>query len=389
MASNFMSLGLPDINASVAPPIIVDQVMPSAQATAPAPLLAAGITGLGCYLPQRVVTNADLEHLVETTDEWIISRTGIRERHLAAPHEATADLAEHAARRAMQDAGVGPQDIDLIIVATCTPDYQFPSTASILQNRLQCSCAAFDLGAACSGFVYALVVAQQFVAARTARTVLVVGAEVMSRILDWTDRSTCILFGDGAGAAIVQPVATGFGLLGSDLGSDGAGGELLKVAIDGDPATQSFAPVVPCAACAVDGVGNTAANGAEAQGGHVPNRRRIFQNGREVYRFAVKVMGESAVRALEKSGIKSEDVDVLVPHQANIRIINAAAERLGLPAEKVFVNVDKYGNTSAASIPIALYEARQQGRIRRGDTVVTVGFGGGLTWASSVMKWAI
>ncbi|HVF10078.1 MAG TPA: beta-ketoacyl-ACP synthase III [Abditibacteriaceae bacterium] len=330
-------------------------------------LLMAGITGLGYYVPQRVLTNADLERMVETNDEWIRARTGIRERRIAAADESTADLAENAARQALQDAGVSPGDVQLIIVATCTPDYQFPSTASLLQDRLRCSCAAFDLETACSGFGYALVVAQQFIATGAARTVLVVGAEVMSRILDWSDRTTCILFGDGAGAAVVQAVPHGFGVLGFDLGSDGSGGELLKVemnaratpgdSIDSDHRLAAAPP------------------------------RRIVQNGREVYRFAVNVMGESALRALASCGIASEDVDLFVPHQANIRIIEASAKRLKLDAARVFINVDKYGNTSAASIPIALCEARAQGRIKHGDTVVTVGFGGGLTWASTVMRW--
>jgi len=331
------------------------------------PLRVAGITGLGYYVPRRVLTNAELERIVDTNDEWIRTRTGISKRHLAADDESTADLAEKAARQALRDAGVSPQDIQLIIVATCTPDYQgFPSTASLLQDRLQCSCAAFDLGAACSGFVYALVTAQQFIATGAAQNVLVVGAEVLSRIVDWSDRNTCVLFGDGAGAAVLQAVQPGYGMLGFDLGSDGSGGELLKVERG-------------------DGAGLD--TGAEHIGLLTACRNRIIQNGREVYRFAVNVMGESALRALHTCGIASEDVDLFVPHQANVRIIDAAAKRLRLPSEKVFVNVDKYGNTSAASVPIALCEAREQGRIRSGDTVVMVGFGGGLTWASCVMKW--
>lgn len=331
------------------------------------PPRVAGITGLGYYVPRRVLTNADLEQVVDTNDEWIRTRTGISERHLAAADESTADLAEKAARAALQDAGVGPEDIQLIIVATCTPDYQgFPSTASLLQDRLQCSCAAFDLGAACSGFVYSLVMAQQFIASGAAQTVLVVGAEVLSRIVDWSDRNTCVLFGDGAGAAVLQAVQPGYGMLGFDLGSDGSGGELLKVE-RGDSAGLDV--------------------GTEHLGLLTTCKNRIIQNGREVYRFAVNIMGESAVRALETCGIASEDVDLFVPHQANVRIIDAAAKRLGLSSDKVFVNLEKYGNTSAASIPIALCEAREQGKIRSGSTVVMVGFGGGLTWASCVMKW--
>lgn len=347
---------------------------------------AAGITGLGFYVPDRVLTNDDLQRLgVDTNDEWIRSRTGIRERHIAADNETTADLAETAARRAMQDAGVTPESIDLIIVATCTPDYQFPSTASLLQHRLGASCAAFDLGAACSGWVYGLVVAQQFVATGAAKTVLVVGAEVMSRILDWNDRSTAVLFGDGAGAAVVQAVENGYGVLGFDLGSDGSGGELLKVVIDGEPAASGLGSP------AVDGQAAQSTLDASAGAVSTPpvlaSRRKIYQNGREVYRFAVNVMGESALRALANCGIDSHDVNLFVPHQANVRIIDAAAKRLDLPSERVFVNVDKYGNTSAASVAIALCEAREQNRIRPGDIVVTVGFGAGLTWASAVLRW--
>jgi 3-oxoacyl-[acyl-carrier-protein] synthase-3 len=338
-------------------------------------LVAAGITGLGFYVPERVLTNDDLTALgVETNDEWIRSRTGIRERHIAADGEGTADLAEHAARRALEDAGLTPDDVQLIIVATCTPDYQFPSTASLLQDRLGCTCAAFDLGAACSGFVYALVTAQQFIATGALKTVLIVGAEAMSRIVDWSDRSTCVLFGDGAGAAVVQAVDPGYGVLSFDLGSDGSGGELLKVVIGDEPVTSGL--VIP--------------EPGRETGSELPqstSRRKIFQNGREVYRFAVNIMGESAVRTLDKVGINSADVDLFVPHQANVRIIDAAAKRLSLPSEKVFVNVDKYGNTSAASVAIALAEAREQGRIKPGDLIVTVGFGAGLTWASAVMRW--
>lgn len=316
---------------------------------------AAGITGLGLYLPERILTNAELETMVETNDEWIRSRTGISERRIAAKGELTADLAEKAGRAALDDAGVLPSQVQLIIVATCTEDYQFPSTAALIQNRLGATCGAFDLAAACSGFVYALITASQFIATGAYDTILVVAAETMSSIVDWTDRNTCILFGDGAGAAVMQAAPEGLGVLGFDLGSDGSGGDLLKASCRLHPET------------------------GESQ--------YVVQNGREVYRFAVNVMGESALRAIEKSGLSTQDVDLLVPHQANIRIIDAAAKRLELSMDKVFVNLEKYGNTSAASIPIALYEARESGKIKSGDTMVTVGFGGGLTWASAVMKW--
>jgi 3-oxoacyl-[acyl-carrier-protein] synthase-3 len=330
-------------------------------------LLPAGISGLGYYVPEKVLTNLDLEKIVDTNDEWIRSRTGISERRIAASGEMTADMAEKAARAALADAGLSPADLDLIIVATCTADYAFPSTASLLQDRLGANSGAFDLGAACSGFTYALTTAAQFVQTGAARTVLIVGAETMSRVVDWSDRNTCVLFGDGAGAAIVQAVPDGYGVLGFDLGSDGSGGELLKI----EPYAEGEVPPLL-----------EDETVAAKQGD-----RRIYQNGREVYRFAVNVMGESAVKALQNAGLQSDDVDLLVPHQANIRIIDSAAKRLGLPSDKVFVNVEKYGNTSAASIPIALCEARDAGRIKRDDTIVTVGFGGGLSWGSAVLKW--
>jgi 3-oxoacyl-[acyl-carrier-protein] synthase-3 len=320
------------------------------------PVRAAGITGLGYYVPSRVVTNDDLAKFVDTNDEWIRTRTGIAARRFAADDESTADMAEHAARAALTDAGVLPEEIQLIIVATCTGDFHFPSTAALLQNRLGATCGAFDLGAACAGFSYALAVAAQFVASGAYDKVLVVAAEAMSRLLDWNDRTTCVLFGDGAGAVVVEAAPAGSGILGFDLGADGSGGPLLKVSSCLMPGEKNSSPY-------------------------------IVQNGREVYRFAVHVMGESTSRAIQNAGLQDSDLDLLVPHQANIRIIEAAAKRLGLPMEQVFVNIEKYGNTSAASIPIALCEARDAGRIRTGDMIATVGFGGGVTWASCVMKW--
>ncbi len=314
---------------------------------------SAGITGLGHFAPARILTNFDLEKIVETSDEWIRSRTGISQRHIASDDESTTDIAFEAARRALEDAGLRADEIDLIIVATCTPDYQFPATAALVQHKLGASCAAFDLEAACSGFVYGLVVAAQFIASGAMRNVLVIGAEVMSRVVDWNDRNTAVLFGDGAGAAVVSAVPAEFGLRGFDLGANGAGGPLLKC-----------------------GVRET-----EKESG------KVVQNGREVYKFAVHAMGESAHRALEKCDLTGEDVDWLVPHQANIRIIESAAKRLAMPMEKVFLNLQDYGNTSAASIPLALSEAKQKGHLQRGDTVVVVGFGAGLTWASGVLKW--
>ena len=320
---------------------------------APHSSVPAGISGLGHFAPAQILSNFDLEKIVETSDEWIRTRTGIHQRHIVADDESTADIAFQAAQKALEDAQIGADQIDLIIVATCTPDYQFPATAAVVQDRLGANCAAFDLEAACSGFVYGLVVAAQFIASGAMRNVLVIGAEVMSRVVDWNDRNTAVLFGDGAGAAVVSAVPRDFGLLGFDLGANGAGGPLLK-----------------CAPRAERGESG-----------------KVFQNGREVYKFAVHAMGESAHRALEKCGLSGDDVDLLVPHQANMRIIESAAKRLGMPMEKVFLNLQDYGNTSAASIPIALSEAKQKGHLQRGDTVVVVGFGAGLTWASGVLKW--
>ena len=315
-------------------------------------LRPAGLVGLGHYVPERVLTNADLEKLVETSNEWIVERTGIRERRLVAPDQSLADIAENAARAALADANLTIEQIDLIIVATCTPEWLFPSVSATLQNRLGASCGAFDLGAACSGFVYGVVTASQFIATGAMRNVLVIGAEVMSRYVNWEDRNTCVLFGDGAGAAVVSAVDEGYGLLGHDVGANGAGGPLLRC-----------------------GILDKTDDG------------KIYQNGREVYKFAVKVVGESATRALESCGLNGDDVDIMVPHQANVKIIESAARRLKMPMEKVFVNLQKYGNTSAASIPIALSEAKAQGRLKSGETVLLTGFGAGLTWASAVLKW--
>lgn len=327
--------------------------------------IGAGILGVGKFLPARVLTNDELAKLVDTSDEWIRSRTGIGERRIAATGESTADLAEHAARAALTDAQLSTQDIDLIIVATSTPEGAFPSTASLVQGRLGARCGGFDLSAACSGFTYAIATATQFVKSGVYRNVLVIGAETLSRVTDWSDRNTCVLFGDGAGAVVVGRVPRGYGILGLDLGSDGTGGHLLKI--------EAFTPN--------NEYSSKSPRGAEAQD------RRIYQNGREVYKFAVQIMGETAVRALENAGVAPEAVDLLVPHQANIRIIESAANRLQLPMEKVFVNLEKYGNTDAATIPIALAEAREQNRIKRDDVVVLVGFGGGLSWGSCVLKW--
>ncbi|SDF77099.1 beta-ketoacyl-ACP synthase III [Sporolituus thermophilus] len=322
-----------------------------------------GILGLGCYVPEKVLTNHDLEKMVDTTDEWIVERTGIRERRIADPDVATSDLATRAAERALSDAGISADELDLIIVATATPDMFFPSVACLVQDNLKATrAAAFDLAAGCSGFVYGLTVGAQFIKTGLYKKVLVIGAETLSKILDWTDRNTCVLFGDGAGAAVLSETEPGCGLIGFHLGADGSGGDLLKLPAGGSRLPSSVETV--------------------SQRLHF-----VHMNGNEVFKFAVKVMGEAAIKALENAGLGHQEVDCLIPHQANIRIIQSAAKRLKLPMDKVIVNVDKYGNTSAASIPIALEEAVQSGRVKNGDVVVLVGFGAGLTWASCVIKW--
>lgn len=326
--------------------------------------LSVGIVGTGVYLPETVLTNAELEKMVDTSDEWIRTRSGICERRIIAEGEATSDIACRAARMAVQDAGISLQEVDAIVVATVTPDMLFPSTACLVQNALGLNRgAAFDVGAGCSGFVYAMAVGSQFVKTGMYNTVLVIGAESLSRIINWQDRNTCVLFGDGAGAAVLRPVPDGFGILSLDLGADGSGADLLKV-----PAGGSRMPVTPENCMSTD---------------HYLN-----MSGREVFKFAVKIIGESALNALEKAGLDKKDVDCFIPHQANVRIIEAAAKRMNLPMDKVFVNVQKYGNTSAASIPVAIHEAAAEGRIKRGDIIVLVGFGTGLTWGASVIKWA-
>jgi 3-oxoacyl-[acyl-carrier-protein] synthase III len=327
-------------------------------------LLSAGIAGIGMYVPSRVLTNHDLEALVETTDEWIVDRTGIRERRIVEPHQATSDLAVPAAEEALRVAGLAPEDIDLILVATCTGDMgTFPATASLVQDRLGAkAAAAFDVAAVCSGFVYALDVAAQYIQTGRYENVLVIGAETMSKILDWSDRGTCILFGDGAGAVVVSPCAEGEGILGTVLGSDGSGACLLNI-----PAGGSRLPLTPDLIAA--------------------KQNTLMMKGREVFRFAVDIMGEAAVQALDSVGLSPADVDLFIPHQANIRIITAAAKRLDMPMEKVFVNVDRYGNTSAASVPLALYEAWKAGKVQPGNLIVTVGFGAGLTWGANVIRW--
>ncbi|WP_314000416.1 beta-ketoacyl-ACP synthase III [uncultured Paenibacillus sp.] len=324
---------------------------------------AVGIIGSGKYVPERVLTNQQLERMVETNDEWIVTRTGIRERRIAAKDEATSDLAYQASKRALDAAGLTAEDIDLIIVATVTPDMFFPSTACLLQDKLGArKAAAFDLSAACSGFIYGLATATSMIKTGMYRHVLVVGAECLSRITDYTDRNTCILFGDGAGAVVLGPVAEGRGFKSFELGADGSGGELLKVCGGGSR--------MPSTAETVDS-----------------KAHYIYMAGSEVFKFAVRIMGGAAEDALRKAGLEKGDIDLLVPHQANIRIIQSALNRLDLPEDKCMINLDKYGNVSAASIPIALAEAVEQGKVKEGDCLVLVGFGGGLTWGASVLIW--
>ncbi|OWA33724.1 3-oxoacyl-ACP synthase [Saccharibacillus sp. O16] len=326
-------------------------------------LRPVGVIGTGKYVPERILDNAELEKMVDTNDEWIVSRTGIRERHIAAPEQATSDLAYEASLKALASAGIQPEELDLIIVATITPDTSFPSTACILQEKLGAKkAAAFDLSAACSGFVYSLAAATGFIQNGMYNNALVIGADTLSRITDYTDRNTCVLFGDGAGAVVLGEVAQGRGFQSFDLGAEGAGGDLLKL-----PAGGSRLPSSP-----------------ETLEG---KQHFISMNGRDVFKFAVRVMGTATEEVLRKAELTKDDIDLFIPHQANIRIIQSAMQRLNLSEDRVMINVDKYANTSAASIPLALVEAYEEGRIQEGDRVVMVGFGGGLTWGGAALIW--
>jgi 3-oxoacyl-[acyl-carrier-protein] synthase-3 len=317
------------------------------------------IKGTGSYLPEKILTNADLEKMVDTSDEWITDRTGIKERHIAADDETTCDLAEQAARNAMDAAGVGPDDIDLIIVATTTPDRVFPSTACLLQQRLDIhGCAAFDVQAVCTGFVYALGVADKFIKAGGVRNALVIGAETMSRITDWTDRGTCILFGDGAGAVVLE-ASEEAGILSTHLHADGKYEDLLTV--DGG-ISSDYQKVVDATAF-------------------------MRMKGNEVFKMAVNTLGRIVDETLVANNMEKSDIQWLVPHQANIRIINATAKKLQMNTDHVVVTVDKHGNTSAASVPLALDTAVRDGRIKRGETILLEAFGGGFTWGSALIKY--
>ena len=323
----------------------------------------AHVVGWGKYVPGRVLTNDDLSRMVDTSDEWIRTRTGIRERHVAEDDETTTSTAIRAARQALEVAGLRPAQLDLIVVATVTPDYLFPAAACLVQDALGATrAAAFDLSAGCSGFVYALGIAAHLVCAGVYRTVLVIGAETLSRITDWTDRDTCVLFGDGAGAVLLQAGEDEGGVLATTLGADGSGGDLLRLPAGGSR--------------------NPASHQTVAEGLHF-----IQMKGREVFRFAVRVMPAATQQVLEMAGLSLADLNLLIPHQANQRIIEAAARALDLPPEVVYSNLERYGNTSAASIPIALSEAVEEGRIQPGDLVVCVGFGAGLTWGAAAIRW--
>jgi len=321
------------------------------------------IIGTGAYLPKRVMTNRDLERIVDTTENWILERTGIRERRIADESEAASDLAIPAARRALEMARLNEKDLDLIMVATITPDMFFPSTACLVQDQLGAHQAvAFDLSAACSGFLYALSVADQYIRNGVYKNVLIIGTEVMSRIVDWTDRNTCVLFGDGAGAAVLQRTKSDHGVLATHLHSDGRLWDLIQV-----PGGGSRIPPSP-----------------EMLAERMPY---IKMKGNETFKVAVRTLEEAVYETLKAAHVQPSDISMLIPHQANLRIIQAVAQRLGLPMEKVVLNVDRYGNTSAASIPIALDEAVRQGRVKDGDLILFEAFGAGLTWASALVRW--
>ncbi|MGE7851031.1 beta-ketoacyl-ACP synthase III [Bacillus paramycoides] len=305
-----------------------------------------GILGIGRYVPEKVVTNHDLEKIVDTSDEWIRTRTGIAERRIADDTIDTSYMAVEASKKALEDAGVSGEDIDLILVATVTPDRSFPAVACVIQEAIGAKhAAAMDLSAACAGFMYGMITAQQFIQTGTYKNILVVGSDKLSKIVDWNDRNTAVLFGDGAGAIVMGAVSEGKGILSFELGADGSGGK------------------------------------------HLYQDEYVMMNGREVFKFAVRQLGDSCLRVLEKAGLTKEDVDFLVPHQANIRIMESARERLNLPKEKMSMTIEKFGNTSASSIPIAMVEELQNGRIQDGDLVILVGFGGGLTWGAVALRW--
>jgi len=323
----------------------------------------ASITGIGSYLPSKVLTNFDLEKMVDTSNDWIVQRTGIKERRIVENGVTTSDIATQASLRAMEDAGVSPKDLDMIITSTITPDHIFPSTSCYIQQKLGATRAcAFDILAACAGFIYAMSIGQSFINSGAMKTVLVVGAECLSKITDYTDRTTCVLFGDGAGAVVIQRDPIKHEILSSHLAADGSEADVL---------------IMP---------GGGARNPASLES--VQQRLHYIQfKGKEVFKLAINNITNLILETTRENGLTLNDIDLIIPHQSNLRIIEATMEKLGLPMEKAFVNIDKYGNTSSASVPIAIDEARKEGRLRKGNIVMLVAFGGGLTWGSSVIRW--
>ena len=321
------------------------------------------ITGIGSYLPRKILTNYDLEKMIDTTNDWIIQRTGIKERRIIENGVTTSDLATKASLKAMKDAKVSPKDLDMIITSTITPDHFFPSTSCYIQQKIGATRAsAFDILAACAGFIYAISIGQSFVSSGAAKTVLVVGAECLSKITDYKDRTTCVLFGDGAGAVILQKSGKKHQILYTNLAADGSQADVL---------------IMP---------GGGARNPASLES--VQKRMHYIQfKGKEVFKLAINNITKLIIETAKKNNLKPKDIDLIIPHQSNLRIIEATMQKLGLPMEKAFVNIDKYGNTSSASIPIAIDEARKAGRLRKGNIVMLVAFGGGLTWGSSLIRW--
>ena len=326
-------------------------------------LRAVGLLGMGSAVPERILTNKDFERMVDTSNEWIRTRTGILERHICAPDEAASDLATESARKALEHAKVDPQEIGLVIVATVTQDTLCPATACYVQEQLGIkACAAFDLNAACTGFIYGITVAKAYIQAGMCDKALVIGVDLLSRVTDYEDRATCILFGDGAGATVLGPTDDDRGILAEYLSADGKLASLIHI-----PAGGSRLPA------SVETVQN--------------HQHFIKMNGNEVFRVAVRILGESVNQALQKCGLKAEDLSLVIPHQANIRIIEASARRLNIPLDKFYINIDKYGNTSAASVPMALDEAVRNGRVKSGDLLALVAFGSGFTWGANIIRW--
>ena len=327
------------------------------------PLRTVSIIGTGSYVPEKILTNADLSRMVNTSDDWIITRTGIKERRIAGKDETTSDMAAKAALKAIGQAKISPKEINLILVATATPDMLFPATACFVQKKIGATNAAcLDISAACAGFLFALEIAQQFITSHTHDTVLVIGAEKLTSITNWTDRNTCVLFGDGAGAAILRHRGSAHGVISTHIGSDGQYTDILFM-----PGGGSRCPIT--------------------RENVDPNLQTIHMIGKDVYKQAVTAMLNAARKALDQAGLSIEDIACVIPHQANVRIIEAIADRLGISLDKMFVNLDRYGNTSAAAVAIALDEANRTGRIKPGDYVLMVVFGGGLTWASTILEW--